>query len=184
MGRFFTLNFHGAKKYNKVITRLITPDSVKKGKFVLKPWIKQLLLGNEFGSSPCPHPHCHGVIVTHEKMNFEEFQKKWKEVTKIRFAVLARAKSFNKDMRYCTKEDYCPIVCNVDLDLTPVMCRAYITSKKYPTLTHRTYPYCNLVSWFKTSFKQHFDEFHHMEEADELWLRSEKVANLATEVHN
>ena len=31
-GRFFTLNFHGAKKYNKVITRLIKPDSVKKGK--------------------------------------------------------------------------------------------------------------------------------------------------------
>ena len=31
-GRFFTLNFHVAKKYNKVITRLIKPDSVKKGK--------------------------------------------------------------------------------------------------------------------------------------------------------
>ena len=68
LGRFLTLTLHGAKKY-KVFKRLITLDSVKK--FVLKTWFKQLVLGNEFGSCPHPHLHCHDFIATHEKMNFE-----------------------------------------------------------------------------------------------------------------
>lgn len=183
-GRFFTLNFHGAKKY-KIIKRLLTTEVTtkkkrgkkkKKGRrFVVKPWIKQLVLGNEFGSGPKPHSHCHAVVATTEKMNFEQFQENWKKETKIKIADLSRAKSFNKDVRYCTKEDYRPILVNIDWDLTSVMCRAYQAARKYTMLTHRTYPYCNLPSWMKGHFKQHFVEFREMEQQDNLRFMSENV---------
>lgn len=177
--KIFTLNFHGAKKY-KIIKRLITPNE-KYGKkknakrFLVKPWIKQMVLGNEFGSGPRPHPHTHAVIATHDRMTYEDFQTQWKKETKIKIADLTRSKNFVKDVRYCTKEDYKPILCNIDWDNTSVLCRAYIAACKYPTLRHRDYPYCNLSSWVKTGFKEFFMEFRAMEEADNLRALSETV---------
>lgn len=49
------------------------------------------VLGNEFGSGPRPHPHTQAVIVTTEKMNFEEFKKQRKKETKIKIADIQRS---------------------------------------------------------------------------------------------
>lgn len=174
----FTFNVHGAKKY-KILKRLITPNDKKgrkKGKrFAVKPWIKQLVLGNEFGSGPRPHGHTHGVITTQEKMTYEEFETHWKRETKIKLADFTRSKNFVKDVRYCTKEDYRPILCNVDWDNTSVLCRAYIAARKYPTLESFDYPYCYLATWVRINFKEFFLKFREMEEADNLRALSNKV---------
>lgn len=78
------------------------------------------VLGNEFGSGPRPHPHTHAVIVTTEKMNFEEFKKQWKKES--------------TDVKYVSREDFGPIVYYIDWDLTSVACRAYVTAEKYDWL--------------------------------------------------
>lgn len=61
-GKFFKLNFHGAKKY-KILKRLLIFNPEQK-QYVIKDWIEQIVIGNEFGSGPKPHPHCHAVITT------------------------------------------------------------------------------------------------------------------------
>lgn len=61
------------------------------------------VLGNEFGSGPRPHPHTHAVIVTTEKMNFEEFKKQWKKETKIKIADIQRSKHFSTDVKYVSR---------------------------------------------------------------------------------
>lgn len=58
-----------------------------------------------------------------------------------------------------TKEDYRPIVFNIDWDLTSVACRAYITAEKYERLLQSTYPYINLAPFQRTSFKGLYEEF-------------------------
>lgn len=102
-GNLFKMNFHGAKKY-KMIKKLLTHDK-EKG-YVMKDWIKQLILRNEFGSGPRPHPHTHAVLVTKEKFNFEQFKEQWKKETIIKIADIERAKHFSTDVKYVTKEDY------------------------------------------------------------------------------
>lgn len=92
------------------------------------------VLGNEFGSGPRPHPHTHAVIVTTEKMNFEEFKKQWKKETKIKIADIQRSKHFSTDVKYVSREDSGPIVYYIDWDLTSVACRAYVTAEKYDGL--------------------------------------------------
>lgn len=67
------------------------------------------------------------------------------------------------------------MLCNIDWDNTSVLCRAYIAARKYPTLRHRDYPYCNHSSWVKTGFREFFLEFRGMEEADNLRALSETV---------
>ena len=176
--KLFALNFHGAKKY-KILKRLLTgadEKQKKKGKrFAIKPWIKQLVLGNEFGSGPRPHPHTHAVVGTHDRLTYEQFKENWKKETKIKIADITRSRNFVKDVRYCTKEDYRPVLCNVDWDNTSVLCRAYIAARKYPTLQHRDYPYCQMTTFNKGNFKDFYLEFRSMEEADSLWALSETV---------
>lgn len=92
------------------------------------------VLGNEFGSGPRPHPHTHAVIVTTEKMNFEEFKKQWKKETKIKIADIQRSKHFSTNVKYVSREDFGPIVYYIDWDLTSVACRAYVTAEKYDWL--------------------------------------------------
>lgn len=58
-----------------------------------------------------------------------------------------------------TKEDYRPIVFNIDWDLTSVACRAYITAEKYERLLQSTCPYINLAPFQRTSFKGLYEEF-------------------------
>lgn len=164
-GNFFMLNFHGAKKY-KILKRLLKYDEQSE-QYVMKDWIKQLVLANEFGSGPKPHPHTHAVIVTNDKLNFEQFKKQWKKETIIKIADLQRSKHFSTDVKYVTKEDYRPIVFNVDWDLTSVLCRAYLTAEKYERLIQSTYPYVNLAPFQRSSFKGLYEEFlgyrHHTE---------------------
>lgn len=82
------------------------------------------ILGNDCGSGPRPHPHTHAVIVTTETMNFEEFKKQWKKEIKIKIADIQRSKHFSTNVKYVSREDYGPIVYNIDWDLTSVACRA------------------------------------------------------------
>lgn len=154
-GQRFKLNFHGAKKY-KIIKRLLRKED---DGYKIKPWIEKLIIGNEFGSGPRPHPHCHAVIVTTEKMNYEQFKKQWRKETKIPIADIQSAKNFSTDVKYCSKEDYRPIVFNIDWDLTSVACRAYVTAEKYERLLHSTYPYINLNTFQRSCFKSLYEEF-------------------------
>lgn len=156
-GNFFKVNCHGARKY-KLLKRFITKDEEKK-RYVFKDWIKQIAIGNEYGSGPRPHAHCHLAIATKQKMNFDQFKKKWKSCTKIKIADVERAKHWNTDVRYVTKEDYRPIISNIDWDLTSVLCRAYIAANKYKTFFPTMYPYCNLNAFQKSCFKVHFEDF-------------------------
>lgn len=156
-GNFFKVNCHGARKY-KLLKRFIKKDEEKK-RYVFKDWIKQIAIGNEYGSGPRPHAHCHLVIATKQKMNFDQFKKKWKSCTKIKIADVERAKHWNTDVRYVTKEDYRPIIANIDWDLTSVLCRAYIAANKYKTFFPTMYPYCNLNAFQKSCFKVHFEDF-------------------------
>lgn len=162
-GQRFKLNFHGAKKY-KILKRLLSKED---DGYKVKPWIEKLIIGNEFGSAPRPHPHCHAVIVTVEKMNYEQFKKQWRKETKIPIADIQSAKNFSTDVKYCCKEDYRPIVFNIDWDLTSVLCRAYVTAEKYERLIQSTYPFVNLAPFQKSSFKGLYEEFlayrHHTE---------------------
>lgn len=163
-GNFFMLNFHGAIKY-KILKRLLKYDEDKG--YIIKDWIRQIVLGNEFGSAPRPHPHTHAVIVTNDKLNFEQFKKQWRKETKIKIADIQRSKHFSTDVKYVTKEDYRPIVFNIDWDLTSVLCRAYVTAEKYERLIQSTYPYVNLAPFQRSSFKGLYEEFlgyrHHTE---------------------
>lgn len=156
-GTFFMLNFHGARKYN-IIKRLLVYNE-EKDDYVIKDWIKQIVLANEFGSGPMPHPHTHAVVTTKEKMNFAQFKEQWKKETKIKIADIQRSKNFSTDVKYVTKEDYRPIIFNIDWDVTSVLCRAYITAEKYERLVQSTYPYVNLAPFQRTSFKGLYDEF-------------------------
>lgn len=156
-GNFLMLNFNGARKY-KIIKRLLKYDEEKE-RYVMKDRIQQLILGNEFGSGPKPHPHTHAVITTTEKMNFQQFKEQWKKETKIKIADIQRSKHFSTDVKYVTKEDYRPIVFQIDWDLTSVVCRAYITANKYERLLQSTYPYVNLAPFQRTAFKALYEEF-------------------------
>lgn len=99
------------------------------------------------------------MIVTTENMNFEEFKKQWKKETKIKIADIQRSKYFFTDVKYVSKEDYRPIVYNIDWDLTSVACRAYVTAEKYERLFQSTYPYINLNTFQRSSFKSLYEEF-------------------------
>lgn len=165
-GNLFKVNCHGARKY-KLLKRFIE-KSEEKNKYIFKDWIKQIAIGNEYGSGPRPHAHCHLVIATKQKMNFDQFKKKWKSCTKIRIADVERAKHWNTDVRYVTKEDYRPIIGNIDWDLTSVLCRAYIAANKYKTFFPTMYPYCNLNAYQKSSFKVHFEDFQAQIRNDEI----------------
>lgn len=155
-GQKFKLNFNRARKY-KILKRLLKYDE-EKG-YVIKPWIKQLVLGNEFGAAPRPHPHTHAVIVTQEKMNFKQFKEQWSKETKIRIADIESAKNFSTDVKYVTKEDYRPVVYKIDWDLLSVICKAYVVAEKYERLLQSTYPYVNLAPFQRASFKGLYEEF-------------------------
>lgn len=154
-GQRFKLNFHGAKKY-KILKRLYQKEE---DGYKIKPWIQMMILGNEFGSGPRPHPHCHAVIVTVEKMNFEQFKKQWRKETKIKIADIQSSRNFSTDVKYCSKEDYRPIVYNIDWDLTSVACRAYVAAEKFERLLQTTYPYINLNAFQRNTFKSQYEEF-------------------------
>lgn len=99
------------------------------------------------------------MIVTAEKMNYEQFKKQWRKETKIRIADIQSSKNFSTDVKYCSKEDYRPIVYNIDWDLTSVACRAYVTAEKYERVLQSTYPYINLNTFQRSSFKALYEEF-------------------------
>lgn len=76
-------------------------------------------------------------------MSFDDFRKQWKKGTKIKIADIQRAKQFSEDVKYVTKEDYRPIVYNVDWNQT------YIAAQKFNRLNERTYPYIALNAFQK-----------------------------------
>lgn len=99
-------------------------------------------------------------------MNFDEFKKQWKKETRIKIADIQRAKHFSTDVKYVTKEDYRPVLFNIDWDLTSVSCRAFVTAEKYDRLYQRTYPFIALNTFQKSCFKNQYDEFLQMRKED------------------
>lgn len=101
-------------------------------------------------------------------MNFEEFKKQWKKETKIKIADIQRAKHFTTDVKYVTKEDYRPVLFNIDWDTTSISCRAYIAAEKYDRLYQRTYPYIALNAFQKSIFRNQYEEFLQIRKEDDV----------------
>lgn len=101
-------------------------------------------------------------------MNFEQFKKQWKKETKIKIADIQRAKHFTTDVKYATKEDYRPVLFNIDWDVTSISCRAYIAAEKYDRLYQRTYPYIALNAFQKSIFRNQYEEFLQIRKQDDV----------------
>lgn len=170
-GTQFKLEFHRARKYT--IIRKLREYDIEEKKYCLPNWISQLILGNEFGAGPNPHPHTHAVIVTHQKMTFQEFKELFKMKTKLRIHDIQSCKNIRHEIKYVCKEDYRPIVYNIDWDLLTVIVQAYVASQKYNVLTSTTYPYCRMSPFQKSQFRTLFQDFVNERETDETRVKYE-----------
>lgn len=170
-GRQFKLQMHGAKKY-KVLKRLREFD-VDSGLYEMPGWIKQFIIGNEFGAGPKPNPHCHAVCVTFQKMNFKEFKALFKMKTKIHIDDIQSCKNLKHEVKYVCKEDYRPMNYNFDWDMMTQIVLAYVCAQKYNTVTNTTYPYCRLTPFQKRDFLKAFTEFKDQRHGDLARLKSE-----------
>lgn len=157
-GTQFKLQFHGAKKY-KIVKKLISIDRTKQGLFVFPSWIKQFIIGNEFGSGTEANPHCHAVLVTKKRVKFKLLKEQWKLITGIRIDDIQSCKDIRQEVKYCTKEDYRPVNYNFDWDLCSLGCLAYLYASKYDTFSKVSYPYMKLQPWQKKDFKDYYDIF-------------------------
>lgn len=158
-GTQFKLQFHGAKKY-KIFRRLCVMDRSLDAPYYTPPdWIKQFLIGNEFGAGPVPNPHCHAVLVTKKKITFEDLKKKWKQKTRIRINDIQSCKDIRQDIRYTTKEDYRPLNFNFDWDLMNLGVKAYLHATKHSRLSQHSYPYMQLPAHQKKTFEKLFLSF-------------------------
>lgn len=175
-GTMFKMQFHRARKY-EIYKRLCLLDrrverkpdgSEKKIAYLKLPdWIKQFIIGNEFGSGPKANPHCHAVLVTQKPINYEDLKVLWKQKTRTKMNDLQGCKHIKTDIRYCGKEDHRPIIYNFDYDLMHPNVTAYIQASKYKDLNPTQYPYCNLPPFLKREFREKFYEHRsHFDESD------------------
>lgn len=163
----FKLQKHGAVKY-KIIKKLCILDRTLKSPFLTFPeWIKQIIIGNEFGAGLSPNPHTHCVLVTKKKMSFDELKEKIKEQSGLRFNDVQSCKNIQKEIHYVGKEDYRPIIYNFDADQMHIFVKAYTHAQKYSKLSPASYPYCSLPLWQKKDFAQKFDLFRSWENVTE-----------------
>lgn len=157
-GTQFKLQFHGAKKY-KIVKKLLAIDRTKVGLFVFPSWIKQFIIGNEFGSGSEANPHCHAVLVTKKRLKFKFLKQQWKLITGIRIDDIQSCKDIRQEVRYCTKEDYRPVNYNFDWDLCSLGCLAYHYANKYDMFSKISYPYMKLQPWQKKDFIDYYQIF-------------------------
>lgn len=156
-GTQFKLQKHGAVKY-KIVKKLSVLDRTTCSPFITMPdWIKQLVIGNEFGSGPIPKPHTHMVLITKKPMTFEDLKKKIKDKSGLKFHDVQSCKDLKMEVRYVGKEDYRPVNFNFDWDLMNINVRAFIHAQKYEKLTAVQYPYCSLAPWQKKEFEAKFE---------------------------
>lgn len=157
-GTQFKLQFHGAKKY-KIVKKLLAIDRTKEGLFVFPSWIKQFIIGNEFGSGATANPHCHAVLVTKKRLKFKFLKQQWKLITGIKIDDIQSCKDIRQEVRYCTKEDYRPVNYNFDWDLCSLGCLAYHYANKYDVFSKKSYPYMKLQPWQKKDFIDYYNIF-------------------------
>ena len=167
----FKLQKHGAIKY-RIIKKLCIFDRTLPSPFIKFPeWIKQMIIGNEFGSGPRPNPHTHCVLVTKKKMSFEELKCKIKEESGLTFNDVQSCKNIRHDIQYVGKEDFRPIIFNFDSDSMHVNVKAYIHAQKYSKLTPASYPYCSLPMWQKKDFQEKYNYHRHWENVSDAMRR-------------
>lgn len=168
----FKLQKHGALKYKickKLFERTVreVSEDVEEVSIVFPDWIKQFVIGNEFGSGPKPKPHCHAVLITKKPMTFKQLKMKIKEKTGFKFNDVQSCKNIKTEVHYVGKEDYRPMNYNFDWDLMHINVRAYIHAQKYTKLSPANYPYCALPPWQKKDFKEKFLLFRSWENETE-----------------
>lgn len=197
-GRQFKLQFHGAKKY-KIFKALClikrgeiggdTNENANEGEvpvlprpflgYVLPDWIKQFIIGNEFGSGIRPNPHCHAVLVTKKKIKFDLLKEQWKSITKIKIGDIQSCKNIKHEVKYVCKEDSLPINYKFDWDMLSLNALAYIYAQKTEVLMPDSYPYVRMMPWQQRQFAALFYKFS--EERKVLPLL-EKFANCCLKV--
>lgn len=150
-GTQFKLQFHGAKKY-LIVKRLMIIDRTITGLYTFPTWIKQFIIGNEFGSGPKANPHCHAVLVTKKRVKFKFLKKQWKEITKIKIDDIQSCKDIRMEVKYVTKEDYRPVNYMFDWDLCSIGTLAYHFANKYDVFSKKSTPYMKLAAWQKREF--------------------------------
>ena len=164
-GTQFKVQRHRAEKY-KVLKKLQIHNP-EKGEYEIVPWIKQFIFGNEWGAGLRPKPHMHGVVITHQKMNFEEFKALFKEQTGIRWDDVEFCKNVKHEIKYVCKEDYRPVIFNIDHDLLPLPALAYICAVKYDKLDFKTYPLTRVRGFEVRYFRDLHKEFRQDRHDDE-----------------
>lgn len=157
-GTQFKLQFHGAKKY-LIVKRLLILDRTVTGLYTFPNWIKQFIIGNEFGSGPAANPHCHAVLITKKKVKFNFLKKQWKLITGIKIDDIQSSKDIRADVRYVTKEDYRPVNYNFDWDLCSIPTLAYHYANKYNVFSKVSNPYMKLAPWQKREFYDLYNIF-------------------------
>lgn len=146
----FFLTFQRYTKYQ--IARKI--EYLKK-----KEFITGACIGNENGIGIVPNQHSHAVIVTKEKMNFEQFKNFWILYKLPMYADVQSVKNMKTSIKYITKEDYRAFITGIDKDFTSLIFKAYIEAMKSKRLNCTRYPYCNLIPSQQKQFAEFFNKF-------------------------
>lgn len=166
-GTQFKLQFHGAKKY-KIVKKLVHIDRTKVGLLAFPSWIKQFIIGNEFGSGAEANPHCHAVLITKKRLKFKFLKEQWKLITGIRIDDIQSCKDIRQEVKYCTKEDYRPVNYNFDWDLCSLGCLAYHYANKYDMFSKVSYPYMKLQPWQKRDYQDYYHIFKNHRDVGEV----------------
>ncbi|KAK3108209.1 hypothetical protein FSP39_003242 [Pinctada imbricata] len=160
-GKNFFLTFQTPAKYD--VQRFI--DGSAKGRI----WIQAFAAGNEWGAGFLSDGHCHAVVTTRKKYNYEEFKERWKKVTYEgvpagpEIADIEGVRKLKDSVRYVTKEDKQAICRNYDKDYCSILVKAYIHARKTEKLLPQSYPYCALIPWQQKQFAELFHAFREEE---------------------
>lgn len=149
-GNEFFMTFQKPIKYH-LVKKIVNPG--------FSNWLKGFTVSNEWGCAFYPDGHCHALLSTQNKYNFDQIKKILKDQYNIVPNDIQAPKNKKQVLRYITKEDYKCFSTGHDKDDLSLITRAYLFYRKCASWDPTRYPYCHLPPWQQKQFKEFYEQF-------------------------